>query len=71
VHATPNVATGSAIAVDVRPRVPPKSPEFTGPPGTTRAADLRVDQRVRVSVEHGRVIVAPLPEREMVLDARP
>ena len=40
------------------------------PAAVARAAQLRVDQRVRVSVEAGRVIITPVAGTEPGLDAR-
>ena len=40
------------------------------PAAVAKAAQLRVDQRVRVSVEAGRVIITPLAAAEPSLDAR-
>lgn len=40
------------------------------PAAVARAAQLHVDQRVRVSVEAGRVIITPVAAAEPSLDAR-
>lgn len=40
------------------------------PAAIARAAQLRVDQRVRITVEDGRVIIAPVDEESLNLDQR-
>ena len=40
------------------------------PTAIARAAQLRVDQRVRISVEDGRVIITPVDEPVLTLDQR-
>ncbi len=40
------------------------------PAAVARAAHLQVDQRVRVSVENGRVIIAPLRDEPLTLEQR-
>ena len=40
------------------------------PQAVARAAQLHVDQQVRISVEAGRVVIEPLPMEAMSLDER-
>lgn len=40
------------------------------PAAIARAAHLRVDQRVRISVEQGQVIITPLADAPLTLDQR-
>jgi len=40
------------------------------PAAVARAAHLRVDQRVRVSVEDGHIVISPEPEASLTLEQR-
>jgi len=40
------------------------------PAAIVRAARLHADQRVRVAVENGRVVVTPLPDAALTLEQR-
>jgi antitoxin MazE len=40
------------------------------PASVTRAAHLRVDQRVRISVEGGQVLITPVPDAPLTLEQR-
>lgn len=40
------------------------------PAAVAREAHLHADQRVRVSVENGRVIISPLPDGPLTLEQR-
>lgn len=40
------------------------------PAAVARAAHLHADQRVRVSVEDGRVVITPLDEAQLTLEQR-
>lgn len=40
------------------------------PAAVARAAHLHADQRVRVSVEDGRVVISPLDEAQLTLERR-
>lgn len=40
------------------------------PAAIARAAQLRVDQRVRITVEDGRVIITPVADEALSLDQR-
>ena len=40
------------------------------PAAVARAAQLKVDQRVRVSVEGGQVVITPVGEEELSLEQR-
>lgn len=40
------------------------------PAAVAREAHLRADQRVRVSVENGRVVITPLPATPLTLEER-
>lgn len=40
------------------------------PAAIARAAHLRADQRVRITVENGRVIIMPLDDETLTLDQR-
>lgn len=40
------------------------------PAAVARAAHLHADQRVRVSVEDGRVVISPLDEAQLTLEQR-
>ena len=40
------------------------------PASVARAAHLRVDQRVRISVEGGQVLITPVPDAPLTLEQR-
>jgi antitoxin MazE len=40
------------------------------PASVTRAAHLRVDQRVRISVEGGQLLITPVPDAPLTLEQR-
>ena len=40
------------------------------PASVAREAHLRVDQRVRISVEGGQVVITPVPDAPLILEQR-